>query len=1127
MSPEKRCVTRLLDDAPVSDDSFRHKEVARAMAEVLGTEEGGRALSLQGPWGSGKSTVIQLLIEELKTSHPNTKVVQFDAWSHQGDPLRRTFIENAVAQLGTWLPDKAKWADEIDILARRRIDTTTTTTPELSIWGIFGAYALLLSPVAYQLFAAFHSSSQIVIPRYLKALLWVGALPLLLALVITVVWLLKLLFGKRVSFPSLIYTSSENRTKTFTSKTPDPTSLEFETTYCKLLGDAFSDEERRIVFIVDNLDRLPKDEARSVWSNIKLFFDPSLHRSKWHTKVWVVIPFDQAAIADIWSDGGEQKSEARDESPLVSTQATHFVEKTFQATFRVPPPILTNWEDYFKVQFLQALPCHGNDANDIFRIYDRLRRPNTESPTPRQIKLFINAVGSLHRQWQHIIPITTQAAFVLALADKGNSFISQLQNANAVEFLLDTVSRRLGLDWKRDFSALFYNVEPDKAFEALLLFPLAKAIGDSQSEGLEKLEGGPGFPEILQQFIESTYASSEAPQDQTSLIRAAINLSKLKNDEPEYRFSRAVVFDRIAATQSWFHWNEDLGWGLLAAARDNPDRDTASLATALVNSVVTNAGQMLPDDRLGFWCQAVKVALPTLSSRQGDEANLIKVPVDPERLLVVLRNLQAHDATETFACFDLESALPDLDGVLMDRLGAGVWDEGLTALVDEVSELLSAWKLYPLMRTATEVIGQRALENPVLTSICLLLKTKTSLTTSGAKTLASNLNTELGLQNLNRLLEAELFEQAGALSALLLAGESDFPITPPTVIPNPNAYYQQQVTYAPLPPVTITANAIRQKLLGLSSGDISNEIGNETVRASIRLIQAKYWREIVTRTGTRGPFVSRVADAAITEQITSFWGLEEPLENIEFWRGLLKEEDIARLFGSLSENAKIENWLLQKNYERVYEGLYAKLIARNPGSPLSAKVAAALRGIESSAWEDDLLQPSSRVDLLKVIPQIGLSIAFGNALYTLADKSINGADITLVEDPEVLLTYLADDARSLFLGRLASTFGSESGTFTDAIAVWGEVLKKALITEGPDKAQSRLTETVKRGDGDELEWLAKLMTEWGTSHSKAPYLRKQLKGATREAIQENPSEMQQRNLTDFARAMGWDPDGLV
>jgi hypothetical protein len=283
----------------------------------------------------------------------------------------------------------------------------------------------------------------------------------------------------------------------------------------------------------------------------------------------------------------------------------------------------------------------------------------------------------------------------------------------------------------------------------------------------------------------------------------------------------------------------------------------------------------------------------------------------------------------------------------------------------------------------------------------------------------------------------------------------------------------------------------------------------------------------VTATDARGSFVSLVAKAAIKEQISSFWGLAEPLENIEFWRGLLDEEDSARLFESLSENQKIEEWLLQKSYEKVYEGLYAKLISRDASSALSAKVIAALKNIESSEWEADLVQASSRLELLKVVPQIGLSIAFGNALYTLAVKSMNGANISLAEDPEALLTYLADDARSLFLGRLASTFGSESGTFANAVLLWGPMLKKALITEGPDKAQSRLAETVRRGDGDELKWLGKLMTEWGTSHSKAPSLRKQLKNATREALQKGPSEVERGNLIDFAQAMGWDGDSIV
>ena len=94
MSMEERCPTRLLPDTPADTDSFgSHERVAHSIAEVVQTESGGKAIGLEGGWGSGKSTIVKLISWKL-SQHKESfhKIAVFDMWSHQGDPLRRTFL---------------------------------------------------------------------------------------------------------------------------------------------------------------------------------------------------------------------------------------------------------------------------------------------------------------------------------------------------------------------------------------------------------------------------------------------------------------------------------------------------------------------------------------------------------------------------------------------------------------------------------------------------------------------------------------------------------------------------------------------------------------------------------------------------------------------------------------------------------------------------------------------------------------------------------------------------------------------------------------------------------------------------------------------------------------------------
>ncbi|HXS18512.1 MAG TPA: P-loop NTPase fold protein, partial [Polyangiaceae bacterium] len=115
------CQTRLLKDEPVKEDKFgSHQRVAQAIAELLKSEEGGRAIGIEGAWGSGKSTVVNLVSQHLNPDG-RFEMFVFDAWAHEGDPLRRSFLEELCKflQRRRWITKSA--ADHLlsDLRERR------------------------------------------------------------------------------------------------------------------------------------------------------------------------------------------------------------------------------------------------------------------------------------------------------------------------------------------------------------------------------------------------------------------------------------------------------------------------------------------------------------------------------------------------------------------------------------------------------------------------------------------------------------------------------------------------------------------------------------------------------------------------------------------------------------------------------------------------------------------------------------------------------------------------------------------------------------------------------------------------------------------------------------------------
>ena len=83
----------LLREEAEDRDAFKnhtHENVADALAVLIERERGGLTIGLEGSWGGGKSTVLKILRRKLTKSY----FFFFDAWAHEGDSLRRVFLES-------------------------------------------------------------------------------------------------------------------------------------------------------------------------------------------------------------------------------------------------------------------------------------------------------------------------------------------------------------------------------------------------------------------------------------------------------------------------------------------------------------------------------------------------------------------------------------------------------------------------------------------------------------------------------------------------------------------------------------------------------------------------------------------------------------------------------------------------------------------------------------------------------------------------------------------------------------------------------------------------------------------------------------------------------------------------
>lgn len=517
------CKTNILPDLPADEDSFgSHYRVAQALADLVINDSGGKSIALVGDWGSGKSTVVKflqgILSQRSRTTRNNIRVFVFDAWTHQGDPLRRTFLEKLIEFLAAekWTSIK-DWEEDLDRLSKRKEKSTTNVENVLSPLGVLFAVFALLLPIGYALFDEFESKLVV----FSRPLWEVGLIISLLPLVIGI--LVRLVKGKSV-FPMLFQKSVEVVRKT-TLRSPDPTSIEFADIFDRLIAKILKDQQKELLIVVDNLDRVGPEEALSIWTTMRIFFSLNSEKDKdWIPRFWLLVPFDPSALKRLWPkirDNGVTSK--KDE--LVSA----FVDKTFQSTFRVAPPILSDWKPYFLERLIEAFPEHEtrSDFDTVYRLYRQWNLINAVSPTPRDIKIFVNKLGSIHRQWCPDIDLRNQALYVIV-----SGKIKRPDKDLILKDLLEPQIAGLvaGTEWRRDLAAIHFNTEPNKAIQILIADQIESALIKGDHNAIQDMLIIEGFPTVCDHVLEENYMSWANSQPE-ALAMAAIALEKTRENE--------------------------------------------------------------------------------------------------------------------------------------------------------------------------------------------------------------------------------------------------------------------------------------------------------------------------------------------------------------------------------------------------------------------------------------------------------------------------------------------------------------------------------------------------------------------------------------------------------------------
>ncbi|MFA4930180.1 MAG: P-loop NTPase fold protein, partial [Patulibacter sp.] len=101
MTPRLRDGDLIPDLALGSDDpdDFEYEAIAGPVADLVCSGRTPISVALFGPWGSGKSSIGELVRRELEARTPAVAFVHYDAWRYGGSSLKRNFIAHAAREL--------------------------------------------------------------------------------------------------------------------------------------------------------------------------------------------------------------------------------------------------------------------------------------------------------------------------------------------------------------------------------------------------------------------------------------------------------------------------------------------------------------------------------------------------------------------------------------------------------------------------------------------------------------------------------------------------------------------------------------------------------------------------------------------------------------------------------------------------------------------------------------------------------------------------------------------------------------------------------------------------------------------------------------------------------------------
>jgi len=361
---------RFLSDAPASKDNLGScKKTAESLLSFVLESEGIRPpviIGLFGPWGSGKSTVLNLLEDKAEQSDEVISI-QIDAWKKSKESFLRDFLRVVTSNLyeKRLITDEKK-KNLIEKITKKQVDQTTT-------WELKSYVKRILIYVVV--------SFAILVPSVWAIFYWMQRHDLITLATFPPGWVFQFALAGMVTFiVHLIITEGKVQNGSTSEPTDMSDPFRFREIFSELIGFV-SATQKMLCVSIDNLDRCDPDEAIEIMRRIKTFMVDDKDKPP---LAFIVACDDEALEKHLHRCFKQERTAARE-----------FLRKFFNISVKIPGIHHSDMHEFIDSQLQEIFPDGSLIAisqdqkqhmrNIIFAAYGK---------TPRQVKQFINQLAA-------------------------------------------------------------------------------------------------------------------------------------------------------------------------------------------------------------------------------------------------------------------------------------------------------------------------------------------------------------------------------------------------------------------------------------------------------------------------------------------------------------------------------------------------------------------------------------------------------------------------------------------------------------------------------------------------------------------------------------------------------------